>query len=186
MTQTTPSQLHDVRHACLALAARFRTLQLATVAADGQPEASYAPFVTDQGFYYVYLSQLARHTGNLRHSGKASVMFIQPESEASHVFARERLTLVCQVHEHPRDSPRFEQVLDLFDVRFGKFMDVIRPLQDFGLFELRPAKGSYVAGFARAYTLEGADLSHVEHRKDQGHRRLAPQSLTSPLQEHAP
>jgi putative heme iron utilization protein len=179
-------QMPEVRQACLALAARFQTLHLGTVTKDGQPEASYAPYVTDQGFYYVYLSQLARHTGNLRDTGKASVMFIQPESEATHVFARERLTLTCEAQEHPRGTPRFEQVIRLFDERFGKFMQVIRPMQDFGLFELRPVKGSYVAGFARAYTLAGADLSHVEHRRDEGHRREDSWSPMAPAQEHAP
>ena len=60
-----PTDLTAVREACRAFPARFQTLQLATVSADGLPEASYAPFVADQGRYWVYLSDLARHTANL-------------------------------------------------------------------------------------------------------------------------
>ena len=56
---TTDHLLGDVRLACQHFPARFQTLQLGTVAADGQPEASYAPYVADQGRYYVYLSRLA-------------------------------------------------------------------------------------------------------------------------------
>lgn len=168
MTQDT--HLSDVREACRAFPDRFQTLHLGTVSADGQPEASYAPYVADQGHYYVYLSSLARHAANLRATPRASVLFIEGEEQARQVFARERLTLACAVTESPRDTPRFNAVMDLFDQRFGKFMQVIRPLQDFGLFELRPLSGSYVAGFARAYVLDGADLSHIRHRNDEGHQ----------------
>lgn len=168
-----PSEDNDlsaVRDACRAFPARFQSIHLGTVDANGEPEASYAPYVADQGRYYVYLSRLARHANNLRDVPKASALFIEGEAEAKQVFARERLTLACSVTECPRDTPRFEQVMDLFGERFGKFMQVIRPLQDFGLFELKPVSGSYVAGFAKAYVLDGEDLGHIRHRNDEGHQ----------------
>jgi putative heme iron utilization protein len=167
---TTNDPLQAVQAACQAFPSRFRTLQLATVGSDGLPEASYAPYVTDQGCHYVYLSELALHSGNLRSSGRASVLFIEAEADAKNLFARERLTLACEAVECARGSSRFEQVLDLFEQRFGKFVQVIRPLQDFHLFELRPLSGSYVAGFARAYTFDGADVALMRHRSDEGHR----------------
>jgi putative heme iron utilization protein len=164
------NDLQAVRDACRAFPARFKSIHLGTVSADGEPEASYAPYVADQGHYYVYLSHLARHTNNLREVPKASVLFIEAEAEAKQVFARERLTLACNVTECPRDTPRFEEVMDLFGERFGKFLQVIRPLQDFALFELTPVSGSYVAGFGKAYVLEGEDLSNIRHRNDEGHQ----------------
>ncbi|HRK37974.1 MAG TPA: pyridoxamine 5'-phosphate oxidase family protein [Burkholderiaceae bacterium] len=167
---TTENLLDDIRLACQQFPARFQTLQLGTVASDGQPEASYAPYVTDQGRYYVYLSRLARHAGNLRDVPRASVLFIEAEADAKHLFARQRLTLACTVTEIARATPRFEAVLDRFGERFGKFMQAIRPLEDFGLFELQPTSGSYVAGFARAYVLDGGDLGHIRHRNDEGHQ----------------
>lgn len=162
--------LQDVREACLAFPGRFKTLHLATLGRDGEPEASYAPYVADQGRYYVFLSELARHTSNLRESGRCSVLFIESEDEAKHLFARQRLTLLCQARVCARDDRRFEAVMDAFTQRFGRFMDVIRPLQDFHLFELQPLQGAYVAGFARAYTLGGDDLGELRHRNDAGHR----------------
>mgnify|MGYP001392300487 CR=1 FL=1 len=164
-----PTDLTAVREACRAFPARFQTLQLATVSADGQPEASYAPYVADQGRSWAYLNDLARHSANLLATGRASVLFIEGEEQAKHLFARERLTLACQAAACERATPRFEAVMDLFDARFGKFMQVIRPLRDFRLFELLPLSGSYVAGFARAYTLAGDDLSQLHHRQEQGH-----------------
>ena len=156
--------LQQVRQACRDFPARFQSLQLATVSADGQPEASYAPFVADRGCYYVYLSDLARHGANLRATSRASVLFIEGEEQAKHPFARERLTLRCEATECPRGCERFESVLDLFEQRFGKFVQMVRPLGDFRLFELRPVAGSYVAGFARAYVLDGDDLANIRHR----------------------
>ena len=159
-----PADLSSVRQACRDFPARFQSLQLATVSADGEPEASYAPFVSDRGCYYVYLSDLARHSANLRETARASVLLIESEEQAKHPFARERLTLRCEVGECPRDTGRFDAVLDLFEQRFGKFVQMVRPLGDFRLFELSPVSGSYVAGFARAYVLDGEDLVNIRHR----------------------
>lgn len=165
----TPKELSKVQEAASAFPARFQTLYLGTVSHRGQPEASYAPYVFDEGKFYVYLSGLARHANNLKSTGKASVLFIEEESSAKHVFGRERLTFACHASAHERGSLRFDQVLNLFDQRFGKFMQVIRPLEDFTLFELTPESGSYVAGFAKAYVLDGQDLRRIRHRNDQGH-----------------
>lgn len=164
------TDLQQVREACKAFPARFQTLHLGTVGADGLPEASYAPYVSEGGRYYVYLSELARHSANLLATGRASVLFIESEAQAKHLFARERLTLACQAAECVRTTPRFEAVMERFDARFGKFMQAIRPLRDFRLFELLPLSGSYVAGFARAYTLAGDDLDQLRHRQEQGHQ----------------
>ncbi len=164
------TDLLNVRDACRAFPSRFQTLYLGTADERGQPQASYAPYVVYEDRYWVYLSDLARHAANLRHTTRASVLFIESEEQAKHLFARERLTLDCQAQECARGTARFEAVLDVFEQRFGKFMQVIRPLQDFRLFELQPLSGSYVAGFARAYTLDGADLGRVRHRNEQGHQ----------------
>lgn len=168
------TNLDEILKTCRAFAQARKTLQLATVDAQGIPEASYAPYVQHEGRYYVYLSQLAKHNANLNQRPMCSVLLIEDEDDAGHLFARQRLTLQCTVRVWERDSVRFEQVLDLFAQRFGEFMKVIRPLQDFQLFELQPQSGSYVAGFAKAYSLTGDDLSHIRHRNDQGHQSPQP------------
>ena len=74
----------------------FQSLLLATADAAGNPNASYAPYVADSDGYYIYISELAAHTGNLRCRAVASVLFIEDERDAKHLFGRKRLTLDCR------------------------------------------------------------------------------------------
>lgn len=148
----------------------FETLLMATCNAQGEPDASYAPYVEHLGYYYIYISELATHTENLQATGQCSLLFIEDEGDAKHVFARRRVTLKCAAEEIPRESTTFDTVLDLFVERFGKFMDMMRKLNDFHLFRLKPQSGGYVAGFAQAYTLGGEGLTEIRHRNEKGHR----------------
>ncbi len=65
------SKLEDVIAESSRFRARFSTLVMATVSKDGVPEASYAPYVMDEeGVFFVYLSDLSRHTANLWGTGR--------------------------------------------------------------------------------------------------------------------
>jgi len=152
-----------------AFQGQFQSIQLATTNAQGLPEASYAAYVAHEHKFYVYVSELATHCANLRDTGRCSMMFIEAEKEAAHLFARKRLVFQCAAQEVARDDAKFDLVMGLFFDKFGKFMDVISKLTDFHLIELTPAHGSYVSGFAKAYHLNGQDLTQVTHRNDQGH-----------------
>lgn len=143
----------------------FKTLLLATTSPEGVPEASYAPYVAHQSEYYIFISELAAHTRNLARTGKASVLVIEDESKAHQLFARKRATLQCEAVEITRDMPHCEPLLQLFDERFGKFFGLLRQLPDFHLYRLTPTSASYIAGFAKAYTLTGSDLNQVMHRQ---------------------
>ena len=162
--------LNDVLAECRQFPQHFQSLHLATCNATGEPEASYAAYVEHDGSYYVYTSELAGHTANLAATGRCCVLFIESETDAKHLFARRRLTLHCQAIECRRDSAAFELLMDQFVEKFGNFMGMMRTLADFHLYQLRPQRGAYVAGFARAYTLTGDGLSEIQHRKEQGHR----------------
>ena len=165
-----PPDLNAVLAECRQFPGRFQSLHLATCNATGTPEASYAAYVEHRGCYYIYTSELSAHTANLAACGRCSVLFIESEAEARHLFARRRLTLQCTAIECHRDGPEFEPLMDLFIQKFGQFMGMMQKLQDFHLFQLRPQSGAYVAGFAQAYTLEGEDLRTIRPRTDQGHR----------------
>jgi len=155
---------------CKRFPTGFQSLQLATCNTAGQPEASYAPYLEHDGAYYVYTSELSAHTANLASTGRCSVLFIESEELAKHLFARRRLTLDCIATECPRGSPSFELLMDQFVAKFGNVMGMLRKLGDFHLYQLRPVSGGYVAGFAQAYTLEGEGLNQIKHRSEQGHR----------------
>lgn len=162
-------KLQSIGAEAMAFKSQFQSLQLATSNAQGLPEASYAAYVEQENKFYIYVSELATHCANLRDTGRCSLMFIESEQEAAHLFARKRLTFQCSAQEVSRESTKFEAVMALFYEKFGKFMDVISKLTDFHLIELTPVQGSYVSGFAKAYHLNGQDLMQVTHRNDQGH-----------------
>ena len=149
----------------------FETLLMATTGADGAPHASYAPYLRDGVDFYVYVSQLAAHTRNLHEQGRVCVFFVEDESEASSPFARRRATFYCTAQEVPRDSDGFAPVMDALAGKFGALVEkTLRHLTDFRLYRLTPHKAAYVAGFGRAFVIEGEDLDQLRHRSEAGHR----------------
>lgn len=148
----------------------FSTLLLATSDKNAVPEASYAPYIKEPEGFYVYLSELAKHTGNLLENNQCSIFFVQNEKDAASLFARKRLTYACDVIEVSKDESRYEPLLDKFENKFGSIMPVLRGMGDFHLFCLRPRSGSYVAGFAKAYAISGEELDEIRHRNEVGHK----------------
>lgn len=169
MVQPIPDA-EAIRQSYQAFAEDFETLLMATSNSSGLPEASYATYIKDAGDYYVYLSELARHTGNLLEHPHCSVLFIENEQDAKHLFARKRLTYQCETNEVERGSAHFEQIMDKFEEKFSNFIEMLRHLEDFHLFRLKPVKGNYVAGFAQAYEISDPKLNTVKHRNEKGHR----------------
>lgn len=147
--------------------AGFRSLVMATVSADGVPDASYAPYVRiDDNAFYVNLSDLSAHTGNLLATPLASVLFLQPEDDSKQVFARKRLGFDVETGVVERESQPWKQIMDLFERKFGDVAAMIRPLEDFKLFRLVPRRAVYVRGFAQAYPIEGPDLERLRSIND--------------------
>lgn len=146
--------LQQLEADCRALIASQQTLLLATCNDGGDADISYAPFLQVEHVFYLYVSRLARHTGNLLARRQASVLFIQPEAEAANPFARQRLTLDCQVTEIGRDDALYPQLLDAMQLRFGEIVGLLRTLPDFHLLALTPQQGRYVAGFGKAFDVD--------------------------------
>ena len=164
---TAAPDLANLAAEARAFLARFQTLLMATVSADGAPEASYAPFVRpDDNCFYVYVSGLSRHTSNLNASGRVSVLFIEDERDVKQLFARTRLTFDCRAELIGRETERWQAIMDMFQDRFGNVIELIRPLTDFKLFRLRPQTGIYVKGFAQAYRVNDATIENIEHIRD--------------------
>lgn len=144
---------------CLAFIDACRAVVLATVDEHGEPDASQAPFVRDQGGrVYLYLSELAKHTPNLRRSGRASLLWLADEAATQNPFARQRLTLQGEASVVPRGCAEWERIMALFAERFGPTIAILRKLADFHLFRMRARSGSYVKGFGQAFVLYGEEL----------------------------
>ena len=136
---------------------------LATISAEGDPSASYAPILWIDRYCYLFLSDLASHSANLRANPRLSLMLLQPESEVTNAFARQRITLQGVVEVIGREQPEFEQVIAAFHQRFGQVMSVIEPLADFHLFRVELQSGQFVRGFGQAFRLSGERLDRLEH-----------------------
>ena len=156
----------------------FATLLMATTSEQGEPNASYAAYVEKDGDYFVYVSELSIHTQNLLANGRASVLFIEDEAHAGHLFARKRLTYQCEAIEVVRDSALFADVLGRFAERFGGLIDMLRELRDFHLFKLSPRHGLFVAGFAKAYELDDLPRGEIHHIGDKGHMKSNGESVS--------
>ena len=151
----------------MALLGSFKTLQMATASATGEPEASYAPFVRrDDNAFYICVSDLSRHTGHLVSTGRASVLIVEDESRATQLFARRRLAFECAAGQVERGAARWSLVMDLFEHKFGDVIGLIRPLADFRMFALAPRRGVFVKGFGQAYRIAGPALDALRHVKD--------------------
>ena len=145
----------------------FKTLQMASASAAGEPEASYAPFVrTDDNAFYICVSDLAPHTGHLADAGRASVLLIEDESAASELFARRRLVFECGAEPVVRGGPHWRTVMDLFERKFGETVRLIRPLEDFRLFALTPRRATFVKGFGQAFRITGSTLDALRRVND--------------------
>lgn len=151
------------------LIGRSKSVILATVDADGNPNSSYAPFVQVENTFYILVSFMAKHTKNLSEGRKTSVMFIEDESATKQIYARERLTFEASTSQLERDSETWNAVVSQLKEAHGKVVDVISEMKDFILIGLHPVKGSYVNGFGSAYFVN-ANLEILEHRNDQNHQ----------------
>ena len=142
----------------------FDSLCMSTVDKEGWPLISYAPFVVDDNrSFYVFLSDLAKHTSYLRESGKASVMYIEDENATAQIFARTSVTFQCDVIEMTRSSKSAEGMLSEMEDRFGELLITLRSLSDFHLFHLSPNNGTFVMGFGQAYSISGEKMKILNH-----------------------
>lgn len=164
MNKISKQELEDLAGRYQELMASQQTLLLSTASANGVPDISYAPFVRDHaGVFYIYVSEMSRHTADLQNNPQASILFIRPESESSNLFARERAVLTCSVKEISRDDAIYADQVHALQDKFGEVVSVLRSLSDFHLFALRPEKGRYIVGFGRAFTINVIDgsLRHI-------------------------
>ena len=155
--------LNSVQQEYLALREQCNGALLATLENDQTPSASYAPLVWLDGQSYLFLSDLAGHTRNLKRCPSLSLMLIEGEDSSANAFARRRITLQGEARMVEREDPSFAPVLAEFHRRFGQVMSLLESLPDFHLFCLQLQRGRYIRGFGQAYELSGKGLTQLAH-----------------------
>lgn len=152
----------DIQTKINALIASRKGIIIASLNEDKLPEISATPFVQTGLCFYIFISELATHTQNIKQHPQLSVMLVEDEQDTSNTFARKRLSFKCTASIIKRDSQSWKSILDKFEEKQGKTVGVLRQLPDFNLFELKAISGNYIEGFGKAYCLSGEDLSHIE------------------------
>src|SRR5690554_1913199 len=93
------------------LMARCKSVILATIDSEGNPNSSYVPHILIDNKLYVLVSFMARHTKNLRDVKKVSVMFIEDESDTKQIYARERLTIDATTNQIERGTEIWDKAV---------------------------------------------------------------------------
>lgn len=134
---------------------------MATVSSEGIPDASYAPYLLDQGAFHILVSRLAKHTSNILSTRKCHILFVEDEAQSTNLFARKRLSLQCEVEELLRESDQVESLFGRMRVEFGPVVEMLHSLPDFHWIRMTPVSGAFVRGFGQAFSLDAASLGLV-------------------------
>lgn len=151
------------------LLAEYYTATLGTISENGYPFSSYAPFYYDEKKVYIFISDIATHTQNIKRTQKASVLFIEDENGCDNLFARKRISLQCKAEVIPREDKNFFTIMDAFQSRHdGGIVNMLMKMSDFNLYVLTPLYGEATFGFGEAYTVDGEDMNLLLPRSNSG------------------
>lgn len=130
---------------------------------DGVPLASMAAYAFEDGFtgFLLHLSRLSEHTRNLLASPSVSIAISEPDT--AHVRNPQTLARVSIQGEAlslPKDSRGYSAAKAVYEKRFPDSSPLFG-FGDFLLFRVVPREARFVAGFARAYSVDPAELREV-------------------------
>ena len=150
----------------------MKTIMLSTVSKDGIPNVSYAPSVIDSDKnFYIYISNLSKHSRNLKEFPRSSIMIIEDEKDSENIFGRKRLTLDVDVQSIERNSDLWKTKIKLLEDKFKETMSYLVKLTDFNLFKLSPKNGLLVYGFGKAFNYHDGKLTMPNHINNGGHTK---------------
>jgi heme iron utilization protein len=145
--------------------ANIQTAIIGTLDQNNLPFSSYAPYIYDANRFYVYISDIATHAKNIQKNPKASLFFVEDESNTENLFARKRVSLQCDSQKIARGSERFEEILALFAKKFdAKMVETLKKMTDFNLYEFKVTYGEATFGFGKAYFIGGENMDELVAR----------------------
>ena len=117
-------------------------------------------YACEAGFagFLLHLSRLSAHTRNLLASPFASIAISEPDSDRSrNPQTLARVSIQGEARTIGEDSSGYGEAKALYEKRFPESSPLFG-FGDFLLFRLVPREASFVAGFARAYTVDTEEL----------------------------
>src|SRR5512139_2766489 len=127
---------------------------------DGVPLASMVAYACEPGFagLFLHLSRLSAHTGNLLASPVTSIVISEPDSDrVRNPQTLARVSIQGEARTLREDSNGYAEARALYEKRFPDSSPLFG-FGDFLLFRLVPREARFVAGFARAYTIDAEEL----------------------------
>ena len=105
---------------------------LSTSNLSNENNVSYAPIAVDKkNNFYIYVSELAKHTKNLLSNPNLSFMLIEDESNSTNIFARKRFTVNGEVEVIERDTDYWYSGINVMQMRFREQMKFLIEMRDF-------------------------------------------------------
>ncbi len=140
-------------------------ISILTPASEGQgmPDIGFAPFIRQEGCFYIYSSDLSSHIRSLIDGQPVQFFLIADEESSQNIWARVRLKFSATVEKLSREDAAFDGLLNNIGAKHGPVMDIIRNFTDFHLFKIIPERGNLVTGFAAAFEVEGRDFDITTH-----------------------
>lgn len=146
--QSSAGLLDEIR----LLLDQSKSLVLASTGEGATPLCSYAPYYHENAeHFYIFISTLSAHTGNILANPAVSAMVIEDEANTRQIYARTRLTFSGLAHEVTRHDRTYPPLLAHLQNRHGEIVDTLRELSDFRLIGIAAGSATYVRGFGQAY-----------------------------------
>ena len=140
---------------------RTRVAALGTIH-DGEPNQAMVAVAheTDFSAFYIHVSKLGKHTGDMEASPHVSLLFTEGDDQRPDPQTLARVSIQGVVEILPRDAADYARVKNLYLQRFPE-AEQLFSLGDFNLWKITPKSGRFVAGFARAFNVVPEALKKV-------------------------
>jgi putative heme iron utilization protein len=152
------------REALRALIGGQRQAALGTLA-DGAPFVSMVLYAVERRAdagpaFLIHISRLAAHTRQLLDDPRASLMVMQPDVGEGDPQALPRVTFQVTAGVIHADSSGFGVAREAYLARLPQ-QAYLFGFPDFTLVRLAPVDARYVGGFARAFSLDSAQVAEA-------------------------
>ncbi len=137
-------------------------LTLATIDADGSPQASYLPFAPLLDGLGIVVSRLAAHARNLLERPQACALIVSDKPAQDGNYARARISIDVLARPAAPESEAAALIWTALEKRHGEIVATLRGLPDFSALVLEPFHARLILGFAATYELDGyRSLEHI-------------------------
>ncbi|WP_169940224.1 HugZ family heme oxygenase [Campylobacter sp. RM15925] len=157
------SGLEKIEKGVIELIDSLKTVIVSSVHSNMQCVGSYTPFVRINEDIYICLSSVAEHYHSIKaNPDKISLLFIEDESSAKTIFARNRLSIKGEA-KFVEDEALRNEIFDKLAEKNPKESAIkqLRNMADFYIIKVDLKEGRYVKGFGAAYNSNGLKLSQA-------------------------